>query len=255
MSRVAAPPVPAGEVSLGSTLGGYWHESELPFTSLVFLLPLVAAYEVGTRFLTAAARVGHDQQIIAFRLLRQFFALFGARGCHLPALAVVGTLLAWHVARNDRWTVRWQTLLGMGVESVVLLVPVLVLGYALAHYLPLAALTQRTRDDLIFGLGAGIYEEFVFRLILFTYLSLILRDAFDLRPATAGVCMVVLSGVLFSAYHYLSPYEGFRWPTFLFRTIAGVYFGVLFLVRGFGITAATHAAYDVVIVALSASAA
>src|SRR5690242_17510412 len=111
----AAPQHPAGEVTLGATLGGYWHESELPRASLVFLLPLIAVYEVGTRFLTVAAREGQDQQIIAFRLLRQFFGLFGARGCHLPALAVVGILLAWHIARNDRWVVKPQTLAWMAL--------------------------------------------------------------------------------------------------------------------------------------------
>jgi len=37
----------------------------------------------------------------------------------------------------------------------------------------------------------------------------------------------------------------FNWAEFVFRTLAGVYFAVLFAVRGFGITAGTHALYDI----------
>ncbi len=37
----------------------------------------------------------------------------------------------------------------------------------------------------------------------------------------------------------------FNWTEFVFRTIAGVYFAILFAIRGFGITAGTHAFYDI----------
>jgi hypothetical protein len=33
---------------------------------------------------------------------------------------------------------------------------------------------------------------------------------------------------------------------FGFRAVAGVYFAVLFAIRGFGITAGTHAFYDII---------
>ena len=157
----------------------------------------------------------------------------------------------------------------MAMESLILAAPVLVLGFAFARYFPLAAkelgaigvvgpprphlLAGGIGDELILVLGAGVYEELVFRLILFTLLALILKDAFGFHSGWAGLVMVLVSGVLFSAYHYLSPYEEFRLETFLFRTAAGVYFGLLFLLRGFGITAASHSAYDILIVLLTAS--
>lgn len=255
MTRATASP--ADVAKLASTpsggLDGYWQQSELPWPSLVFLLPLIVVYEVGTLFFTEAARTGSDQQIIAFTLLRRFFDFCGAHGRHLPAFSVLVILLAWHIVRADPWTVRLRTLAGMVFESVTLVVPLLVMGFALSHYLPLGAIAGRTQDDLIFSIGAGIYEELVFRLILFTYLSLILRDAFQMSPMTCGLLMVVISAVLFSLYHYLSPYEGFQVHSFTFRTLAGIYFGVIFLTRGFGITAGVHAAYDVLIVALAAA--
>ena len=247
-----ATPQRTGDSTLGAALGGYWHHSELPLASLLFLLPLVVAYEVGTRFLTEGALQGKEQQIIAFLLLRQFFGWCGAHGRFLPAAALFGILLAWHILRRDPWVVRLETLAGMALESVLLAFPVLVMGLALARYFPLQATTGRSGEAVILALGAGVYEELVFRLILITLLSLILRDAFQMGAASAGVLMVVTSALLFSAYHYLSPYEEFHAQTFTFRTLAGVYFGVLFLTRGFGITAASHAAYDVLIVSLAA---
>ena len=39
---------------------------------------------------------------------------------------------------------------------------------------------------------------------------------------------------------------------FVFRTLAGVYFACLFAMRGFGITAGTHAFYDIIAVLVNA---
>jgi hypothetical protein len=36
----------------------------------------------------------------------------------------------------------------------------------------------------------------------------------------------------------------------VFRTLAGVYFAVLFIFRGFGITVGAHAGYDIAIILL-----
>ena len=96
-------------------------------------------------------------------------------------------------------------------------------------------------------LGAGVYEEFVFRLVLFTFVSLLFRDLLKLRDRTVYVLMVLMSAILFAAYHYWSPAEHFSGRIFAFRTLAGIYFGVIFMCRGFGITAFSHCAYDVII--------
>jgi len=239
---------------------GYLEHSSSPLVSLAFVLPLILIYEIGTRGASGGApttpAVPPPQHVIAFTLLQQFFALFGVTGPSLPALAVVGILLAWHVARKDRWRIRWTTLTGMALEGAVLSLPLLALSVVLAHLLrvlPLAAAHPTLRagrmptdDVLILCLGAGIYEELVFRLIVITILTLVMKDLlqFSRLPTTLGV--VLVSAVMFSGYHYLGP-ETFHWRTFAFRALAGIYFGALFLTRGFGVTAATHAAYDILV--------
>jgi membrane protease YdiL (CAAX protease family) len=242
---------------------GYQEHSSSPLVSLVFVAPLILIYELGTRSaLPVAAADGHlaggAQHVIAFNLLQQFFALFGATGRSLPAMAVASILLAWHVARQDRWRIRWQTLGAMAVEGSLLSLPLLALGVLLAHLLRIAPLVARaphpvlgtstlpTDDLLILCLGAGIYEELVFRLIVLTILTLVVKDLLQCPGRFGTLFVVLISALMFSGYHYLGP-ETFHWRTFAFRTLAGIYFGVLFLVRGFGVTAATHAAYDILV--------
>jgi hypothetical protein len=228
---------------------GYLARSARPLASLVFLLPFMVMYEVGTRlYLTDA--VHGTQHIVAFTMMQDFFALFGAYGRHLPALAVVAILLSWHVARKDAWQVSPATPFGMLFESAALGVPLIVFGLAMARFFPLAAgWGEGTKETIILSLGAGIYEELVFRLILCTLLAIVLRNGMRLGNGISFLLLVVVSAALFSGYHYLGN-EAFNWRNFVFRTGAGVYFAVLFVLRGFGVTAGSHMAYDILIVML-----
>jgi membrane protease YdiL (CAAX protease family) len=57
-----------------------------------------------------------------------------------------------------------------------------------------------------------------------------------------------MSSLAFAAVHHLGPsgetYQGF---VFLFRTLAGLYFAVLYQARGFGVAVGTHACYDILV--------
>ncbi len=54
------------------------------------------------------------------------------------------------------------------------------------------------------------------------------------------------SALIFSGFHYVGPYgDALELPSFTFRAIAGVLLSGLYVSRGFGITAWTHALYDV----------
>jgi hypothetical protein len=96
------------------------------------------------------------------------------------------------------------------------------------------------------SLGAGIYEELLFRVVLVSLFAWVARRVFGWRPLAAGTTATLAGAVVFSAFHYIGPY-GDAWElySFVFRTIAGVFFSALYLTRGFGITAWTHALYDV----------
>jgi hypothetical protein len=113
--------------------------------------------------------------------------------------------------------------------------------------------------NIVTGVGAGIYEELVFRLILICVLMVLFQDVIGLSRQNAIVLSVLMSAALFSAHHHIVWIDGrlarsapFNWTEFGFRTIAGVYFAVLFAIRGFGITAGTHAFYDIIATVVNA---
>jgi hypothetical protein len=244
-SRQQRLPSRTGRVS------SYLSESERPWASLLFVLPLVLLYALYTAGVfgssTAAPYPSRIQQITAFTLVEELFSLFGAAGRHLPAFALVAMLLSAHLVRKDPWRLNLATIPKMAMEAIAWSAPLMVMGWILARFLPLSPSGPRT-DLLFLCIGAGVYEELLFRLLAVTLLSLILRDLFALPPIWAWSINLILSGLLFSLYHYLSPHEVFAWRPFIFRTLAGVYLGLLFILRGFGITAGAHAVYDLIVV-------
>jgi membrane protease YdiL (CAAX protease family) len=155
-------------------------------------------------------------------------------------------LICWHVASRGPWRVVPLDLVGMLIESLVLAIPLLLLGMVASHYLPMLAMKQLLPGLLVLSVGAGVYEELVFRLAAFTVLTILFVDIMKMRKTWAYLLMVLISALAFSLYHYWG-YESFQWRTFAFRTAAGIYFGIVFAFRGFGISSGTHSAYDVIV--------
>lgn len=228
---------------------GYFRLAERPLQSLLFILPILIAYEAGTRLLASSTEGSAHTQIVAFTLMQRFFVMVGATDAMLPALAVVVVLLAWHIARKDPWTLHPGVAVGMAVESALLAVPLLGLGFAVANHLPLWRVDSETTNLIVLSLGAGVYEEAVFRLGALTLINLLLCDVLGVSARTGVVLSVIASSVLFAVYHYWGT-EAFAWRSMVFRTAAGAYFAILFLTRGFGVTAGSHAAYDILIVGM-----
>jgi hypothetical protein len=249
MSRAATavrrPSQPASRAITAKHLaGGYFEESAGPLSSLVFLAPLIVIYELGTRWY-ASDPVSHvEQRIIAFSLMQQFFSFFGATGKYMPPAAVVSILLGWHIVRNDSWVTHIGYLMVMVVESALYALPLRALALVFSHYLPLYPSPDHARALLVLSVGAGIYEEMLFRMVAFCALHFVLFDLMKMRKVPAFLLMVLITSVMFSAYHYLGS-ETFEWRSFVFRTLAGMYFAGIFIWRGFGITAGAHAAYDI----------
>ncbi|MCJ7778614.1 MAG: CPBP family intramembrane metalloprotease, partial [Sedimentisphaerales bacterium] len=105
--------------------------------------------------------------------------------------------------------------------------------------------------DIVTSIGAGIYEELVFRLILMSVLMILFQNTLGFERKTSVIISVLLSAGLFSAHHHIS--SPVNWVEFGFRTAAGVYFAALFAIRGFGVTAGTHAFYDIIATGINAA--
>jgi membrane protease YdiL (CAAX protease family) len=137
----------------------------------------------------------------------------------------------------------------MYAEAAVLAIPLLVLNWSI----PLSGPANGSGgliEGLALGIGAGIYEELVFRLILISVLVMIGADLLKLGRSRVAIAAVVLSALAFAAHHHQPiGVEPFDLTRFAFRTIAGVYLALVFWYRGYGPAAGCHAAYNVALVA------
>jgi hypothetical protein len=186
-----------------------------------------------------------------------FVWVAGAWGPRIFLLCLIG-VGAWLIARDvrsNRASIRPTLLAGMLLESTCLALlfgivvailtaavlgspPPMAIGFVQQH---IGRLTL-----LMISIGAGIYEELLFRVLLVGLIAWTAHKVLGWRPLVAGIVAAVLGALIFSAFHYIGPY-GDRWDiySFVFRSIAGLFFSGLYLLRGFGITAWTHALYDV----------
>jgi hypothetical protein len=253
LSRAASARAEAAKHAPRELPRGYLQQSRLPLAALLFLLPFIVFYEVGTHHFAFDPARQTEQRIIAFNLMHQFFQWWGATGRYMPPFAVVGILLSLHIAHNDPWKVRPNTLLCMALEGAAWGIPLVAIGSLSARYLyphlPLMTGTGDWRTMFVLSMGAGIYEELVFRLIGLTVLYILLIDVLRMPKKWGYLAIVAITSILFAQYHYWGG-EPFSWRSFAFRTIAGAYFAVLFLTRGFGITAFSHSAYDIFLIYL-----
>jgi hypothetical protein len=101
--------------------------------------------------------------------------------------------------------------------------------------------------NFIMSIGAGVYEETVFRLCLLSGLVALFEKVIFTRRFVAVLAALIVSSVAFSAIHRLSDPHALEIWVFTFRFLAGMLFGVLFWFRGFAVAVYTHAIYDVVV--------
>ena len=214
-----------------------------PLDALAFLLPLIIFYEL--------ASILQPERVIAFELLDRFIALFGDIGVWAPSLAVITILLATHTASKKPWTIQWSRVGLMYAESALCAAPLLLLNWAS----PLAMVQgspEHLLDNIALGIGAGIYEELVFRLILISIMVIVGADLLRLDPKPVALVAIILSSLMFAAHHHRPiGAESFDASRFLFRAMAGVYLAVIFWYRGYSTAAGTHAAYNVALVVVA----
>jgi Type II CAAX prenyl endopeptidase Rce1-like len=236
----------------------YWEATRRPFPSLLFVAPLVIVYEVAVVLLRGESDQG-TLRSGADAWMRQALASAGlAHPWFLPLLLVV-ILMGWQISRSHDWRFSPTILGGMIAESLIWAVALLGVGRLIdlgfayleqGHQPFLAVGTAAGRPTLtaVIGfIGAGVYEETLFRLMLVPTLFAILK-LLQMPQVLSSSWAVTASALLFAlAHHAGSPGEAFTWYAFVFRWMAGVFFAWVFVIRGFGIAVGTHTAYDILV--------
>ncbi len=250
-SKPEPAPVPASaRVSAAARVpaskqGGYASWSRDPAVGLFAVLPLWGIYEVLRLFLVPAERNGAEV------LLLQEFDRLGWRGM-LILRAAFGILLlfsAWSLLQRKIPWLRVAAVLALeGTVYGLLLGPsAAALTSSATRILAVLPPDSVMAANLVGSLGAGIFEELVFRLGLMSALVWVgvrVVHAWSVPKWVVGLVAVFVSALVFAWFHHLcgEPYERTR---FLFRTTAGVLLGLLMWFRGYGVCVYTHTFYDV----------
>jgi len=231
-----------------------------PLNCLAFVLGPLVVYQVGM--------LCYGTELLAPRDVGKFLRFFGATAGYLPPLLILVVLLLQHIVHKHPWRVQPVVLGGMLAESIFWVLPLFSMHYLTWRFLPGEPATQPAESarcllqaagsagqghtmgqDLIEALGAGIYEEFIFRLVFISLVLLIFVDVLGLRKDVTAPVAVVCGAVLFGLYHLtgaqLTGAAALAWDRTVFWVLAGAYLGALFVGRGFGIAVGTHALWNI----------
>lgn len=224
-----------------SSVVSYGRASRAPAYGFVVGLALFALYEGFAVLLNTSLRNGADVWLIRWLPFSESVSMWTIKGL---ALLSLGLLFLW---RNHRAPLRAVYLLGVVLESTLysLLLGSVVLFILDKTPVLMGATGNGLPVQLTLSLGAGLYEELLFRVLLFGGLAALLK-AFHLQSWVSLLLAALISAVLFSAAHHIGSLgEPFEWSRFAYRLVSGFLFTGLYVGRGFGITALTHALYDI----------
>jgi hypothetical protein len=218
-------------------------------TSLMLVFPLLIVYQVGV--LHTLPQMNGADFITAF-----VFHHAGLKGYLVFVTAVVLAFVVCAVWLRRRQHFHPRTVIPLLLESSIYALTMgglisLIMVRFLHIEPPRMAAAKAAGGPLtnvIMSVGAGVYEETVFRLGLFGGLVALFERLLGMRRLIAVVLGLVLSSAAFSAVHHLGPLgDPLALWIFVFRMLAGVLFGLLFWFRGFAVAVYTHAIYDVIV--------
>ena len=226
----------------------YFIQTKSSFYSFLFTIPLFIIYEIGIIFLSKddiiVVRNGAD---FLMRAILESFGIFGLYG--LGAIFLIGFIVTYvfFLGDKDSSDIKTEYLFIMVFESVVwaILLYILLSKFMVLLMIPIGKVVLQ---QVILAVGAGIYEEFLFRVLLISGLSSIIVFVFLWEERGANIAALIIAAAIFSGFHFMGEYgDYFTMELFLLRFFAGIIVGILYYARGFGITAYAHSIYDLIV--------
>ncbi len=256
-----SPPGPPGTPPGALRPTGYLASTRTATYGFLAALPLFVLYEVGVLLATqgsGAIRVGADVW------LKTLLGYLGGTGWAALGVVVLAIGLGVLYAERNRQPPLVARYFGgiLGESLVYAVVLAFVVGgtvgalfgaWTLPTALPTAAMAQMARLglglQLALSIGAGLYEELVFRVLLVGGLSLALGRLTSWDRRRSYLVAAVVGAAVFSLVHHIGAFgDPFALNVFTFRFLFGLALNAVFLVRGFAVAAWTHALYDVLVV-------
>lgn len=239
--------------------GKYLIRSNQSVYQLLFLLPLLLIYEIAAVLVNFNAPF--EMRNGADILLKYTFYSLGIESVFSFVMVTLLFVVLMLIVAMKKYQkrIRFSYFAGMFSESLVyafiigivsskIAVAVTSANPFLATSVSDGGMPNTIMHQLMIGIGAGVYEEIVFRALLITLLLAVINRVKYLKEHKM-VIAVFISAILFSAFHYVGEFgEIFNVITFSYRLVAGLLLSALFILRGIGVCAWSHAIYDVYVV-------
>lgn len=221
--------------------------------SFLLSLPLFLIYEL--LILISQPYADQSVRISVDLWFKSVLSFFGSDTLSISLLIVM--LLGFFILYRERAqlnALRFRFFLFMLIESALYAVVVAAITGTIISLIFNAAFQSPVQSlsylqKLALSLGAGLYEELFFRVILVTALIWLFKKIFNNKQWAASTAAVLLSALLFSAVHYVGDFgDLFTLNSFAFRFLFGLILNGIYVWRGFGVAAWTHAIYDVIVI-------
>ncbi len=227
-------------------MSDYWRYSRSSYYSVVMALPLLLSYEILIILTQSNYWVIRNAADV---WIRTFLMAFDLKAQHVTfvMIGVLFALIPVTKFRSSGVSIKLNYVLMILLESFVYSI---ILGVVLQLILRSGGLStgglgNDVLQNIALSLGAGFFEEIIFRVVLLNFLFFLFKP-FIKKTFVAGILSVLISSLLFSISHYVgSMADSWEIYSFMFRWLAGMLFTVLYFIRGFAITAYTHALYDI----------
>ena len=225
----------------------YFRKSSSPLYSFIITLPIFLTYELGIFWMRniefTYIQNGADVLIEQAILRLGFDVIYVSSIIFLFVLLII---IYYQKHHFNSLSISRPYLGAMFLESIVYAI---ILFFLMGNLYLMDVSTNDLYCNIILSLGAGIYEELIFRVLLIYIFYQSIKFLFRLSKFSTNFYAVILSAILFSSFHFIGA-ESFNQEAFAVRFIAGIFLAFLYVQRGFGITAITHSFYDIFVIFL-----
>jgi len=230
----------------------YFRESGSLLYSYLICLPLLLLYELLIQISQPEA-----EYLIRISVDAWFKAIFSVLGFNaLSITLLIAALAGVYILWRDRYrlkSIRKHYFLLMLAEALLYAIILAILISGIVQSLLMFS-AQNTLEELpklqllALSLGAGLYEELFFRVILVSLLVWIFSKILA-KKWMAYATAVIVAALCFSYVHYVGEFgDPFTIGSFLFRFLFGLALNLIYVIRGFGMAAWTHAIYDILVI-------
>ncbi|MAL64998.1 MAG: hypothetical protein CMF94_02735 [Candidatus Marinimicrobia bacterium] len=183
-------------------------------------------------------------------LMRQMLSSFGISGLFwMGGGFLIGSIAIYLIQKFswEEYEIKSSYFVSMVIESI-LWSYLLFIFMSNMHLFLMAPIGYKVIQNVTLAIGAGIYEEILFRVVLIFLLNYILSLVFQWKNYLKNSVSIILASIFFSLFHFIGEFgDYYSFNIFMIRFLAGIYLGVLYCLRGFGIAAWSHSLYDLLV--------